>query len=113
MQGFFTPGLDFKSSTAEATRSPAQPNRVGLRFPGRKIDYTSDCVRPIERGTRAVQDIDTAQRTQRQGKIKVEVRCLGAIHAQAVEQHQRLFKRSSPHGDIRQHPCWSALLDVN
>jgi hypothetical protein len=59
-----------------------------------------------------VEDVQTANRDERNGDVQIEMRGLYIIHAQAVQQYKRLLERCAAHRDVGHHASPGPLLNV-
>ena len=99
---------------AKAPRSRAQLQRKPVRsFRGREIHDTAQRIRSVQRRPRPMQHIRSTQRIHRHRHIEVEVRRLGIVDAQPVQQHQRLFIPATANGQVILHTATAALLHIH
>src|SRR5580698_5424277 len=60
-----------------------------------------------------MQHVDTLDRQERDWQIQVEVSRFSAVHAETIDQHERLLKGCTSYGYVRHDSAAAPLLDIH
>src|ERR1700733_4060534 len=60
-----------------------------------------------------MQHVDTLDRQERDWQVQVEVSRFRVVHAETIDQHERLLKGCTSYGYIRHDSAAASLLDVH
>ena len=79
---------------------------------GQQVHRAADGVRSVERGARTMQYIHARDGVQRHGNVQVQVAGFGIVHAQPVDQNQRLLEGGAADCEVGLHAFAGARLQV-
>ena len=83
-----------------------------LRALGDEVDCAADGVGAVEGAAGAVEDFDAGDGVEGDGDVEVQVRGLGVVDAQAVEQEEGLLEGGATDGEVGLNSVGAAGLKV-